>query len=488
MNDNHRGRDRSWTISVLLIAATVLQQPWTCDAAVATNGRKFGVTAHGPTAATYVEDVDGDEGMTDDEDNEDRFRYRVRDDNDEYQPSFAVDDKPKRGAWLTSVAASVPQNGVGKTSQNSVGKTLHEKKFDRPPSSPYPSVGPGNGLHLEDTPLLRGETVDLPTYVNVPVTLRCRFTPLNGGNGNKFETVVEAMYPGHADSPPPPADSYASRVINQLMNSVDGWRDVVGKYSRPVRRVIELGRHTAWPPVDSADDGDAEDDDLARRRITPSRRRYEEIEARRQVAERLHRFWNDRQRPSDTVKCPKAKRNDWNRVGDRRPVELQRFEEDLPDENQLLIDQQVDGQAYEQQVYDQQVYDQQVDGEAYDQQVDVQAYDQQVDGQTYDQQVDQQVYGQAYDQQVDEQVYDQQVVDHVTVDQTDDQQPGDRTTSEEVDERRFPDKRPTEEPHPKMTVPYTTSTPKWDYVTFGKDMPVRTYMEHVMTTPSSLSD
>ena len=41
---------------------------------------------------------------------------------------------------------------------------------------------------------------------------------------DKFNTVVEAMYPGHRDAPPPPPGSHAFRILKQLMSSADGWR------------------------------------------------------------------------------------------------------------------------------------------------------------------------------------------------------------------------------------------------------------------------
>jgi len=136
-----------------------------------------------------------------------------------------MDDKRKRGVRVPAVLP---------------GNRVYDK--NRPP---------GNGLRV-DPSLLRGETVELSTYVNVPVTLRCKFVPLEGTD-SKFETVVEAMYPGHADvdappSPPPQADSHATRIIKQLVGSVDGWRrNVVGKSTRPVRRVVDnyYGRRAA---------------------------------------------------------------------------------------------------------------------------------------------------------------------------------------------------------------------------------------------------
>lgn len=149
------------------------------------------------------------------------------------QPPYStMDDKLKRGVR------------VAPPTQN----RQFEKKFNRPLSATgVAAAGPGNTLRM-DPSLLRGETVELPTYVNVPVTLRCKFVPVDGAD-NKFETIVEAMFPGHADGPPPPDDSPASRILKQLAGSVDGWRGVVNKSARPVRRVIEnrFGRWVAWP-------------------------------------------------------------------------------------------------------------------------------------------------------------------------------------------------------------------------------------------------
>ncbi|KAE9545682.1 hypothetical protein AGLY_001225 [Aphis glycines] len=138
-------------------------------------------------------DDDGDDGGEGETSAEDKNT-----DGDGRHFRFPVDDKPKRGA-------SKP----------------YEKKQDpyRPAASSY-AVDSGNGLRV-DTTLLRGETIELPTYVNVPVTLRCRFEPVDGTD-DKFDTVVEAMYPGHRDAPPPPRRSHAHRILKQLMGSGTG--------------------------------------------------------------------------------------------------------------------------------------------------------------------------------------------------------------------------------------------------------------------------
>lgn len=126
-----------------------------------------------------------------------------------------------------------------------------ERKFDRPPQRR------AEGVRVADaSSLLDGETLELPTYVNVPVTLRCKFVPVRGAD-NKFEAVVEAMYPGHGAAPagPPPVpaagddddrvaaitaetEDRSSGIIKQLFGSAEGWRGVGSKPSRPVRRVV----------------------------------------------------------------------------------------------------------------------------------------------------------------------------------------------------------------------------------------------------------
>lgn len=244
-----------WTVAAALLAVTTLSETkWHADPANDWRPCRATAAAAGRRRHDEIVKIDGEQDENDgeadyargeaaaaDNDNGDNDDGEAVSDDDEFveeeqqppppaprRPVVLVDDQLKRGVRVPSLTAAPNNRPYG-------------KKWDRPP---YPAVsGADNGLRM-DTSLLRGETVELPTYVNVPVTLRCKFVPLDGTD-NKFETVVEAMYPGHADAPLPPPDSHASQILKQLMGSVNGWRSVVNKSTRPVRRVVDnlYGRH-----------------------------------------------------------------------------------------------------------------------------------------------------------------------------------------------------------------------------------------------------
>lgn len=208
-------------------------------------------------------DSDGGDAAGDgDGDGDEDDRSAARDVNPYRQHQYAaVDGQPRRGVrWPASHAAATAAAPVATVVRQG-------RPYDRRTSVP------GNGLRApDDAALLRGgETVELPTYVNVPVTLRCRFAPLEGTD-DKFETVVESVYPGHADAPPPPSvGSRASRILRQLVASS------ADRNARPVRRVPDdrLGQtRTSWPVLYRHRDVDDDDDWRPGKRPRPEGERY----------------------------------------------------------------------------------------------------------------------------------------------------------------------------------------------------------------------
>jgi len=436
-------------------------------------------------------DDDDDDGETDADDD-----YKDDGDGDggggdEGYFRSSVDDKMKRGAFKQ-----------------------YEKKADLyrsvAPASYASDAASGNGMRV-DTSLLRGEAIELPTYVNVPVTLKCRFEPVEG-TVDKFDTVVEAMYPGHRDAPPPPPSSHASRILKQLMGSVDGWRGVAHNSGRSVRRASgnRFGRRE-WP---------ARDDEYGGGSGSPTVQLddgYDQVAwntlARQRAVDRMRRI----QDPRQDFHWPEWFREQSNRL-------LQQRFGDLP----VAVRKQSGNQMIEEQEAEQDVYDHGVD----EPQV-AQAYDQQVDGrqaeQDYDQQVDGRQVAKVYDQQVEpilhdfrrvesvdgsrqvESVDDSQQVESVEdsrqvesvddsqqVERADDQlqldrgQVEDRAAAEEVDDRRVPnvnllvDGQQLRRDMTATTAPEAATTVISDFVKFRKGIPVMTYVEHAYTTDSAL--
>jgi len=317
------GRTTVWAAAALFAVTALPEWTWHATASPASEWRPCRATMTGgrPRYDETVKSAAMDEDETDDGE---QHYDRDEDDGglveDEYgppppsRPLVAVaDDKSKRGVRVLNAVAD---------------NRLHGKPFGRPPY-------PGNGLRM-DTSLLRGETVELPTYVNVPVTLRCKFVPLDGtDDNNKFETVVEAMYPGHADTPPPAPDSHASRILKQLMGSADEWRDVVTKSTRPVRRVVDnyYGFRAAEPPPPVADHG--------RLRFDASGRH---VAVRQRAAERLQRFYDARpdhyyyHRRSQVEQQPDVVEEDNEPLSESEQSEDRSAEEPIQVENQLIND------------------------------------------------------------------------------------------------------------------------------------------------------
>ncbi|XP_050535091.1 probable serine/threonine-protein kinase kinX [Daktulosphaira vitifoliae] len=102
------------------------------------------------------------------------------------------------------------------------------RRFDRTPQQPK------NAVRI-DTSLLNGESVELPTYINVPVTLKCKFVKVPGTD-NKFETVVEGMYPGHTTTGSQ-LDHPSSQILQQLMDTAEKWRGTIER-SRNPRKIL----------------------------------------------------------------------------------------------------------------------------------------------------------------------------------------------------------------------------------------------------------
>lgn len=528
-----------WVVGVVLAIVTMVRS--TCDAAVysddhvwrpcrAASRRRYEEIV--PTAvAGDAEDgnfgTEDDGGGGDDEE--------LIDDDDYVQSwrppplqSFSMDDKLKRGIRVAPPA------------QNK----LLEKKFDRP-QHPVPSA-PGNGLRM-DMSLLRGETVELPTYVNVPVTLRCKFVPLDGTQ-NKFETIVEAMYPGHADSSPLPPDSHASQILKQLMGSVDGWRGIVNKSTRPVRRVIEnqLGRWATWPPINYAD-----------RPLTPPATRFR-YNVRREGGGRPH--GTDVYGQQIATQLRAAERTQWFHEGggvrqlDHHPWHSEKRVGGHQDEERLAKNQLIDEQPPTEQIDDQQpaeqIDDQQPAEQIDDQQPTEQIYDQPTDRhdnrqagervqQFHDARQDFDGWHPEHGPEINEQVIRDQMDDrpaatriratehlqqfqsahqdlhgwhpehrpkNVVQEQVNngqdelqqtksgrkviDQsfkpfavyQSNGRAAEDGNDHQDVQDGSQAEELDPLM--PEITTTAKWDYATFGRGIPIRTFMEQGSTTPS----
>lgn len=216
-------------------------------------------------------DGDGGDGGGDDGD----------DDDDDRSAAGNVIDPYRR--YQYAAADGQPRRGVRRPTLHAAAATATVAPVVRQ-GRPYDRRTSGNGLRVpDDTALLRGgETVELPTYVNVPVTLRCRFAPLDGTD-DKFETVVESVYPGHADAPPPSVGSRASRILRQLVASS------ADRNARPVRRVPDdrfAQARTSWPVLYRRRDDDDVDDRRPVNRPRPEGERYgvEDYRGRRPYA------------------------------------------------------------------------------------------------------------------------------------------------------------------------------------------------------------
>jgi len=434
-------------------------------------------------------DGDGDGGRSDedDDDNDDDSGGETSANNagDSGYFRFPVDDKPKRGA----------------------GKA-YEKKQDlyRPAAhaSYAPDVASENGLRV-DTTLLRGETIELPTYVNVPVTLRCRFEPADGTD-DKFNTVVEAMYPGHRDAPPPPPGSHAFRILKQLMSSADGWRGVAHNSARSVRRASgnRFGRHE-WP----ARNDEVGDDDS--RTAQRDDQMFWNILARQRAAERMRRFHDSRQ----DVSWPERFRGQSARLLQRfdgPPVAIRKWSE-----NQLIEDQEAEQDVYDQQfggrlsepVYDLQVEPQIDDSqhvESADDSQQLESVDdfQQAESVDDSQQVEsfgdsEQVESSDDSRQVESSDESQQLEsssDSQQVESFDDSQqvePAEhRTAAEDVDDGRVQSRSlPAVAQYLQHDMMTATSAPEIattitsDLEKFRKGIPTRIYTEHAYTTDST---
>lgn len=389
---------------VVMLAAMWTALLWTCCAdAAATDESNDWRPCRAAGHRRYDEDVhrnighggpgyeDFTGGSSDNDDGGETDDYNDDGDiggSDEGYIRLPVDDKPKRGA--------VKQ---------------YEKKSDlhRPaaPASYAADGGLANGMRV-DTTLLRGETIELPTYVNVPVTLKCRFEPVDGTT-DKFDTVVEAMYPGHRDAPPPPPSSHASRILKQLMGSVEGWRGVTHNSGRSVRRASgnRFGRRE-WPAIGDDEvsggspkvQGDGSYNQVAWNII-----------ARQRAAERMRRIHDSHQ----DFYWPEWFQEQSARLLQKRidghPVVVRK-----QSENQLIEDQEAEQDVYDHGFDDPQVaqvYDQQVDGQQAEPVLEqLQVDDPQVQ-QGYDQQVDGRQAEQGYNRQVEPQIYDLQQVENV---------------------------------------------------------------------------
>jgi len=437
-------------------------------------------------------DVGGDDDVVDGVDGEADDDYK--DDGnggggDEGYFRSPVDEKPKRGAFKQ-----------------------YEKKADlyrSAATSHGADAASGNGMRV-DTSLLRGETIELPTYINVPVTLKCRFEPVDG-MVDKFNTVVEAMYPGHRDAPPPPPSSHASRILKQLMGSVDGWRGVAHNSGRSVRRATgnRYGRRE-WP---------ARDDEFGGGSGSPTVQLddgYDQVAwntlARQRAVDRMRRIQDSRQ----DFHWPEwfheqSTRLLQQRFGDR-PVAVRK-----PSGNQLIEEQVAEEDVYDHGVDDPQVvqiYDQQVDGQqaeqSYDLQVEPKVHDlrqvesvdnsQQIESVDDSQQIEnvddsQQVESFDDSQQVENVDYPQQVErddDQLQLDGRQVKRIEDRAAAEEVDDRRMPsvnlpvEGQQLQRDMTATTAPEVTSTVISDFVKFRKGIPVMTYVEHAYTTDSAL--
>lgn len=388
--------------------------------------------------------------------------------NEEADEKDYAEDKTKRGVRGQQQQHQYQQQPVKSAFEKVFDyRPVFEKKFNRPHPAALPIETGGNGLRV-DTSLLHGETVELPTYVNVPVTLRCKFVPVDGTD-NKFETVVEAMYPGHADAPlPTPAeDSHAAQIIKQLLDSMQGWRGVASKQQPPVtrsvRRVPSQDNRSMWPAAgaalqelpaffpmrrhdrrqwlrqrfhgtDAAQDPSSVLDELAAADPprAPIRRYYSAAEP--QLAGG-YGDWTDPLQPSeDQQQMPYYPDTAAETRLEDRPVELQQFEhlpaEDRVRENQLIEEQQ---RPYTDTDEDQQDLMEPVDDAEQQQQVDD-------------------------DQQAAERV-DEQIA----------QQAGYEGQNEDD----------------QVTAPQVVTTQTSDYATFGgKRAPLRTHADRVVTTTS----
>ncbi|KAL4148080.1 hypothetical protein QTP88_002384 [Uroleucon formosanum] len=431
-------------------------------------------------------DDDGDGGETDADDD-------YNDDgggSDEGYSRLPVDDKSKRGA--------IKQ---------------YEKKPDlHRPAAPasYPiDAAAANGMRV-DTTLLRGETIELPTYVNVPVTLKCRFEPV-AGTVDKFDTVVEAMYPGHRGAPPPPPSSHASRILKQLMGSVEGWRGVTHNSVRSVRRASgnRFGRRE-WPARGDDEVGDgfsAAQHDGGYNQVAWN------ILARQRAAERMRRIHDTNQDfywpewfQEQSARLLQQRINGYPVAGRKQS------------KNQLIEEQEAEQDVYDHGFDDPQVaqvYDQQIDGrqaeQGYDGQVESNIYDaKQVESADDSQQIEsvdetRQVESIDDTRQVESIDDDSQQVkrfddsQQVEADNVQMQLNGrqverveDRADAEEVDDRRAQggslpvDGQQLQLDTKAMTSPEPTTAAISDFAKFRKGIPVRTYVEHAYTTDSSL--
>ncbi|KAF0763788.1 protein split ends-like [Aphis craccivora] len=389
---------------------------------------------------------------------------------------FPVDDKPKRGA-------SKP----------------YEKKQDpyRPAASSY-AVDSGNGLRV-DTTLLRGETIELPTYVNVPVTLRCRFEPVDGTD-DKFDTVVEAMYPGHRDAPPPPPGSHAHRILKQLMGSVDGWRGVAHNSARSVRRASgnRFGRRE-WPPGDDDYDTASEQRD--------DQTFFWNALARQRAAERMRRIHGD-SRGRDVGGWPEKFLGQSARLLQRfddRPVATRRWSEnqlieDPQEPERDVYDQQFDGGRPEQ-VYDLQA-EPQIDDSRQVESVDDSQQIESVDDSQQIESVDDSQQAESYDESqqiesVDDSQQAESFDDSQQVESFDDRSQAepveDRAAVEDVDYRRVQSRslpvagqQLQDDMTTATSAPEIATTITSDIEKFHKGIPTRTYTEHAYTTDSTL--
>lgn len=461
---------------------------------------------------------------------------------DEYIPTFHADDKPKRGVRV----ASPPHNAIAVNNNddgddNADGDDDDENN-NKPPYdnqkkvNSYPAAAAGNGLRMDTTSLFRnGETVELPTYVNVPVTLRCKFVPLDGSD-NKFETIVESMYPGHANPAPQlhvpqPPDSHASRLLSQLIGSTNGWRGVVNKAVRPVRRAIDnrlarpvrLANFKDWEaplPVNSGRrryvaNGDGWWDGSG---ITGGRRYGGDaiklpVAALKCADERMQRFRDVRQdRRWLTEEQPEADQEPAERnLRENQLLEPQlTAEQDQPVE--LVDGQQIDDGQFVEQVKDDRPFEQSESSQSANQLGNGQQIEQFESGQQSEQlergqsvepvesgqPVEQVQSGQSIEQSENDQPSESgQFADRVKEDQPFEQL-GSSRISDQADDRAAErvDGRMAELVDGRMAEQVDASraeeqTAKWttavgsDYATVFRGIPVKTFMEHVITTPST---